>query len=307
MKNIRQPENNIFSEQPTHSIPNLNLDFGHCARTYTDSKQRSSACSQAVIERLLRTHNVKLDSLVDFGIGDGYWSNTIASMGYAKQRVIGVDISKEMLERAHGQVIASQTEFVHGSVDELRELNLEGVETIFVAMTAHLMPFPHGISELLELARQRSIRHVVVLEEVSPFYSVLTGNPGFADYLPRLLSEVFSAYVDMRCRLGVASISSLRKAPFPTPAMPWESWRLLGLDILDYNFDLPNIAWCWHYSAADLVEDIGRRAFSILFCHSAKSAKEIADSLENDFSSNAEFGVKRDIPFWYQLHVFRTV
>lgn len=307
MKNIHQPENNILVEPPGRADTKLHFGYGHCATSYTKSKQRSNACSQAVIERLMNTHGVMLDSIIDFGVGDGYWSNAIASMGRARQRVVGVDVSKEMLEKSHGKLIALHTEFVHGSVEELAELTLEGIETIFVAMTAHLMPFPHGISELVNLARQRSIRHVVVLEEVSPFYSALAGNPGFTDSLPRLLGEIISAYIGLRYQLGVAPIISLREAPFPTPAIPLALWRMLGLNVRDYRFDVPNITWNWRYSATDLVEDIGRRAFSILFCHSAKSAKQIADSLAKDFSSNTEFAVKHDIPFWYQLHIFKTV
>lgn len=306
MKNIRQLETNILVESPTHAVPKERLDFGHCAATYTQSKQRSSAGSQAVIKRLMLKHGVLLNSIVDFGMGDGYWSNAIASLGYATKQTIGVDISEEMLKRARGQVVVANVEYVHGSVHELSKRNLDGVDTIFAALVAHLMPFPQGISELVALARERSIRHVVVLEEVSPFYSVLTGNPGFVDYLPPLLSKIFSAYIEMREQLGVISIGSLRKAPFPTPAMPLASWKLLGLDLIDYAFDVPDISWEWHYSASDLVEDISRRSFSILFCHSDELAKDMAMKLTQKFSSEPEFAVKKSIPFWYQLHVFKT-
>ncbi|MCX8490643.1 MAG: class I SAM-dependent methyltransferase [Cyclobacteriaceae bacterium] len=307
MKNIRRLKSNTHNELPIDEAPKVRLDFGHFATTYTQSKQRSSAGSQAVIKRLMFKHGVLFDSIVDFGIGDGYWSNTIASLGYATKRIIGVDISEGMLERAQNHVIAGNVEFVHGSVQMLSKQNLDGIDTIFAALVAHLMPFPRGISELVALARERSIRHVVVLEEVSPLYLTLTGNPGFDDYLPPLLSKVFSAYIEMRSQLGVASIGSLRKAPFPTPEMPLASWKLLGLDILDYAFDVPDVSWEWHYSAADLVDEIGRRGFSILFCHSDEESRNMAAKLREDFSSDAEFTVKKDIPFWYQLHVFKTV
>lgn len=280
--------------------------YGHCATYYSKSKQRSPQAVQAVIARLIQRHNIPLNSIIDFGTGDGYWINAITALGQARGRVIAVDVSEGMLAEAQKRVKAQNVEFVRGDARTLQGLDIEGVETLFVAMVAHLLPFPDGVAELINIARQKSVRHVVLLEEVSHLYSVLTGNPGFAGSLPQEIGAVFGSYLDIRARTGEQPLGSSRTAPFPTPALPLAVWRRMGVEAESYFFDVPDISWNWSYSAANLVEDIGRRAFSVCFCHSLESAKSIAEELESMVGSDANYTVTRSIPFWYQLHIFKT-
>lgn len=279
--------------------------FSHCASRYEDSRQLDRCPAALLIQRLLAL-GVKLDSIVDFGTGTGFWLMSMERSGLLTGKTYAVDISDEMLDVVQRKGIKAQ--YVHGSLDELAKIDLKGVQTIFLCMVAHLLEFPNSLAELTRLAERSHIQHVVVIEEVSFLYHVLAGNPHYLALLPEGISVTLQSYLRHRSETAVAPIEKERNAPYPMPSMEVSSWRKLGLRVQDYYFETPkNLGWSWWLSPADIVSEVRSRGYSICFGHSTAEATLIAEQMHEELRARADYETKQEVPFWFNVHLFQTV
>lgn len=282
----------------------MQYSFSHCAENYEQSRQRDRCPSDKLIRRLIDL-GVRLDSVIDFGSGTGYWLDVMRKAGHAQGLNIAVDVSPEMLAVAEKRLKSAR--LVLGGIEELDSLNIEGADCIFMCMVAHLLNFPEDIVRLVSFARQKRIPHIVLLEEVSFLYQAMVGNSHYIDHLPEPIRKAISAYLLLRQEYGKPNILCDRDAPFPTPSMSLDAWKRLGVGINKYHFEAPSdIAWVWSLSAKDIVGEIYERSVSTYFCHSPEEAIEIADKIASLFEpiNGGDFTVKYELPFWFNLHVF---
>lgn len=282
----------------------MQYSFSHCAANYEQSRQRDRCPADKLIRRLIDL-GVRLESVIDFGSGTGYWLDVMRKAGHVQGVNIAFDISPEMLAVAGKRL--TNTRLVLGGIDELKSLHIKGVDCIFMCMVAHLLNFPEDIIRLVNFARQKRIPHIVILEEVSFLYQAMVGNSHYIDYLPEPIQKAFSAYLSLRLKYGKPNVPCDRDAPFPTPSMSLDAWKRLGVNINNYHFETPkDIAWAWLLSVKDIVNEIHERSVSTYFCHSPEEAIEIADKITAmfDLDALAEFTVKYNLPFWFNLHIF---
>lgn len=275
--------------------------FSHCAARYEDSRQLDRCPSERLL-RKLSDFGVGLDSVVDFGTGTGFWLGAMARMGRAGGPNYAIDISPEMLEKARERV--RNATFVLGGIEELANLDIRGADCIFLCMVAHLLMFPSDIDRLLRIAREKKVRHVVIVEEVSFFYHAFVGNPHYIELLPNGIRNAVSMYLRLRRQYGCPEMSEDRSAPFPMPSLSRGAWNSLNVAIDGYRFETPaDIGWTWLLSQADVVNEIRNRGYSVCFCHDVGMANRIADDIE-DAIKDGDYETKHEIPFWFNVHVF---
>jgi SAM-dependent methyltransferase len=280
-----------------------NLSFDHCADFYIESRHRGDAPARTLLDQM-RTSGVSFRSVLDVGTGAGYWLKLIQTGDYGAQKLIGLDVSTRMLDFARRNVPGG--EFHLGDVGRLATLALDGVDTIFVCMTLHLLPFPEALREIMDAARRCGARDVVVVEEVSDLYYAVTGNPGYLSMLPSILAEVLAEYIEIREQRGLPSIEAARPGPYPTPPMDMTAWSSLGVHCETYRFHVPaDIGWQWHISASDIVREIERRGYSLFFLHAPREAEEIAATVMRRLSTRPGFHTPQELDFWFHWHRFQ--
>lgn len=278
--------------------------FSHCASRYEVSRQRDRCPAGKLIDRIIEK-GVKLNSVVDFGSGTGFWLQAMQQRGYAKGKIFAIDVSKEMLVKTQNTV--PRVVCIEGGVDELAGVDLNGIDCIFLCMVAHLIDFPQSLAKLTTIATNSGVRHIVVVEEVSFFYYALTGNPHYLELLPEAIKNVILAYQINRAKKSKMPLTDERSGPYPIPVMDLSTWKTLGLALVGYSFCAPpDLGWSWELSPSDIVEEIRYRGYSMCFIHSPDEAGRIADAIESELGHQDSYMQKVELPFWFHLHVFRT-
>lgn len=277
------------------------FSFGHCVSAYKKRSKRDASASESVLKRV-HDLGVRMDRVVDYGGGEGYWLNRIQQLGYGAGPNYLIDISEAMLSNTRAQVANTTT--IRGGIDRLSRLKLDA-DSLFVCMVAHLLDFPGGIADLARFAKRNAIKKLVLIEDVSFLYHAFAGNAQFLPLLPNSLREVIVGYEALRMALGYSNLAGARSAPLPTPIMPLAIWQEFGIAASDYYHEaVPDCAWHADYSALELIEEIEQRSRSPYFCHSEEEARVIAANLKKRLGRKKGFDTTHSIPFWCNLHIF---
>lgn len=124
-----------------------------------------------IVQELLG--DLKGKSILDAGCGNGYWTRRIAQTA---QRVVGIDFTEELIERAKGRGIPDNAEFIIGNLERLL-LTDEIFDVVLMNMV--LLDLEELPSVIHEVARVIKFGGKIVVSTTHPCFE----NPPNAHFL----------------------------------------------------------------------------------------------------------------------------
>ncbi len=139
-----------------------------------------------VVQELLG--DLKGKSVLDAGCGNGYWTRRMA---LTAQRVVGIDFTGELIERAKGRGIPSNTEFIIGNLERLLLAN----ETFdIVLMNMVLLDLEELSSVVHEIARVTKFGGKIVISTTHPWFENLPNTHSLKDESGKKVGRAVSNY-----------------------------------------------------------------------------------------------------------------
>ena len=182
-----------------------------------DTPLRLFRLEQPVMHRLF--DSLSPSRVLDAACGTGRHSEYLAGRGH---RIIGVDRSPEMLQRARGKVPAA--DFREGDLEAL-PLEAESVDVVVCALA--LVHLPHVEGAIREFARVVRPGGRVIISDVHPFpillgwqaqFRTASGAAGFMRLHPHLASAYCQAYAAAGLRIRSCDEPLLTPESAVTPA-----------------------------------------------------------------------------------------
>ena len=217
-----------------------------------DTPLRLIRLEQPVMHRLV--DSLSPSRVLDAACGTGRHSEYLAGRGH---RIIGVDRSPEMLQRARRKVPAA--DFREGDLEAL-PLEAESVDVVVCALA--LVHLPHVEGAIREFARVVRPGGRVIISDVHPFpillgwqaqFRTASGAAGFMRLHPHLASAYCQAYAAAGLRIRSCDEPLLTPESAVTPA----SERLPDANRAAF-VGLPGVS-VWDLERPEELVDIGRR------------------------------------------------
>lgn len=114
---------------------------------FFSKKSREPPYSKALADKAILLMKLRPKALVlDAGCGEGYWGRNLAKHGY---RTVGVDLSKEAIDRAERKAMKNQS-FLIGNLSEKLPFTHRSFDAIFFGWVLHHFPEGEDIDKVIK-------------------------------------------------------------------------------------------------------------------------------------------------------------